>query len=88
MKGTILTFLLFILLTFVLFSCSEKSEDELVISDDYMATLLMERAEKDFNLKNDPHSPFNRDPDAKYDKLKYFDPDTNYIFKSILYSYE
>ncbi|MCJ7554314.1 MAG: DUF1684 domain-containing protein, partial [Ignavibacteriaceae bacterium] len=47
-----------------------------------------ERAEKDFNLKNDPHSPFNRDPNAKYDKLKYFDPDTNYIFKSILYSYE
>ena len=88
MKETFLKLLLFILLTLVLFSCSEKSEDEFVVEDDYTATLLMERAEKDFNLKNDPHSPFNRDPNAKYDKLKYFDPDTNYIFKSKLYRYD
>ena len=73
MKKTILKFLLFILLTFILFSCSEKSEDELVnFENDYSATFIEERAEKDFNLQNDPHSPFNRDPNAKYDNLKIF----------------
>lgn len=88
MKETILTILLLMIVVLGLTACKEKNENELVIEDDYAATLMMERAQKDFNLKNDPHSPFNRDPNAKFENLKYFDPDTNFIFKSKLYRYE
>lgn len=88
MKETILTVLLLTIVVLGLTACKEKNENELVVEDDYAATLMMERAQKDFNLKNDPHSPFNRDPNAEFENLKYYDPDTNFIFKSKLYRYE
>lgn len=87
MKETIIINLLFVFMMISIISCSEKYSES-VTEDEYKVALMTERAEKDFNLKNDPHSPFNRDPEAKYDKLKYFDPDTNFIFKSKLYRFE
>ncbi|MFO7526522.1 MAG: DUF1684 domain-containing protein [Ignavibacteriaceae bacterium] len=69
-------------------SCSDREERGLITDDDYIGSLLMERTEKDFNMNNDPHSPFNRDPDVTFENLKYFDPDTNYIFKSKLFKFE
>ena len=87
MKETIIINLLFVVMMISNISCSEKYSES-VTEDEYKIALMTERAEKDFNLKNDPHSPFNRDPEAKYAKLKYFDPDTNFIFKSKLYRFE
>lgn len=86
-KETIFILFLFVMIVISFIACSEKDEDEMVLAEGYAGALMMERAEKDFNLKNDPHSPFNRDPDAKYDKLKYFDPDTTFIFASKLFRY-
>lgn len=88
MNETILKLSLFLVMIVGVAACSEKEGDQSVTNDDYTGALIMERSEKDFNMKNDSHSPFNRDPDAKYDKLKYFDPDTNYIFKSKLFKFE
>lgn len=88
MKKKIFILFLFILLGMVFTGCNEKEENQMVLNDGYEGALLMERAAKDLNLKNDPHSPFNRDPEAKYAKLKYFDPDTTFIFYSKLYRYE
>lgn len=82
-------FILFLLVSVILVftTCSENGNNEIVV-EGYNGALMIERAEKDFNLKNDPHSPFNRDPAAKYDKLKYFEPDTTFIFASKLYRYD
>jgi uncharacterized protein len=82
MKETIIAILLFSII-----ACENKT-DEFIAEDDYSVNLLRERAEKDINLKNDPHSPFNRDPEAVFSNLKYFNPDTNYIFNSKLYKFE
>jgi uncharacterized protein len=86
-KETIFTLFLLALLVSVFTACSENGKNESVVGG-YNGALMIERAEKDFNLKNDPHSPFNRDPEAKYDKLKYFEPDTTFIFASKLYRYD
>lgn len=86
MKNVILSiFFLIVLIQFV--SCDNKT-NESGYAVDYSSTLLKERESKDYNLKNDSHSPFNRDPDAKFDNLKYFEPDTNYIFRSRLHRFE
>lgn len=86
MKVTILSlFLSGILLIIV--SCSDQS-DEMIYSDNYSSALLKERENKNYNLKNDSHSPFNRDPEAGFENLKYYEPDTNYIFRSKLFKFE
>lgn len=82
------TIILMIILLLGLTSCSDNVDSEFVTDDDYIGSLLRERTEKDFNMNNDPHSPFNRDPDVKFENLKYFDPDTNYIFKSKLFKFD
>lgn len=86
-KETIFILFLLALLVSVFTACSENGKNESVVGG-YNGALMIERAEKDFNLKNDPHSPFNRDPEAEYDKLKYFEPDTTFIFASKLYRYD
>lgn len=86
-KETIFILFLLALLVIVFTTCSENGKNESVVGG-YKGALMIERAEKDFNLKNDPHSPFNRDPEAKYDNLKYYEPDTTFIFASKLYRYD
>lgn len=46
------------------------------------------RQEKNNYMKNDPSSPFNQDSNAVFSELKYFDIDTNFVFKSPLNVYE
>lgn len=86
-KETIFILFLFVSLSIFTTSCKDENKEEIVL-EGYAGVLMMERAQKDFNMKNDPHSPFNRDPNVKYGKLKYFDPDTTFIFASKLYRFE
>ena len=39
-------------------------------------------------MKNDPGSPFNIDPKAHFENLKYYDVNPDYVFKSKLYEYK
>ena len=53
----------------------------------YISTLLSERALKDSDMNYDAHSPFNKDPKAKFLPLKYYEPTSEFIFKSKLFEY-
>jgi hypothetical protein len=55
---------------------------------EYIAALLNERAEKDSSFQFDIHSPFRRDTSVKFSRLKYFEPNVEFIFKSKLFYYE
>jgi len=57
------------------------------LDDNYISTLLSERALKDNALNYDAHSPFNKDPKAKFLPLKYYEPTSEFIFKSKLFEY-
>lgn len=84
MKETIF-YCTLLLLFFLFFTACKKETEEIIIKDEYTVDLLTERAEKDFTLRNEANSPFNRDPEAVFSNLKYFDPDTNFIFRSKLF---
>ena len=57
------------------------------LDDNYISTLLSERALKDSDMNYDAHSPFNKDPKAKFLPLKYYEPTSEFIFKSKLFEY-
>ena len=71
--------------------CEQKSNIDSVnlppLEDNYVEALLLERAHKDSAIQYDPHSPFNRDPKATFSQLKYYDPSSEFIFKSKLYEH-
>jgi len=77
-------YFLFVVLTLLQFSCENREEikplDEL-----YINKLIQERANKDREMKSDSHSPFNIDSIAKFGPLKYYEPSSEFIFKSKLY---
>ncbi|MCZ6703942.1 MAG: DUF1684 domain-containing protein [Ignavibacteria bacterium] len=58
------------------------------LDENYISTILSERALKDSALNYDAHSPFNKDPKAKFSPLKYYEPTSEFIFKSKLFEYE
>jgi uncharacterized protein (DUF1684 family) len=53
----------------------------------YINKIEKQRLEKDMEMKNDPDSPFNQDPNAHYAPLKYFDVNPDFVFKSKLFEY-
>ena len=86
-----LCFFLLIGSLFINIGCDKKTNVDLgnipPLEDDYLKTLLQERALKDSSLQYDPHSPFSRDPKAVFSPLKYYDPTPEFIFNSKLYEY-
>ena len=54
---------------------------------EYINKIEKQRLEKDMEMKNDPDSPFNQDPNAHFAPLKYFDVDPEFVFKSKLFEY-
>ena len=80
-----LKYLLLILSTIIFFSCSRHYTPE---QKKYIAEIEQQRKEKDHYMKNDPDSPFNRDPNAHFQDLKYYDVNPDYVFKSKLYVYK
>ena len=73
------------------YGCQKENTDlknvEL-LDENYISTILSERALKDSALNYDAHSPFNRDPKAKFSALKYYEPTSEFIFKSKLFEYD
>jgi hypothetical protein len=73
------------------FGCQTKNDEETntdPLDENYLTELLNERTLKDSSMRYDPHSPFNRDPKAKYSKLNYYEPGSEFIFTSKLYEYD
>jgi len=75
------------IMVFVHFSCGEKNP-QTKETKEYISALLNERAEKDSSFQFDIHSPFRRDTSVKFSRLKYFEPNVEFIFKSKLFYYE
>jgi len=76
----------FITLVFVLlitYSCAHKNA-----SSEYELKIRQHRdAQNDF-MKNSPDSPFNAKTKVDFHPLKFYDPDTNFIFRSRLFLYD
>jgi len=79
--------LLFLALIILILSCRDH-QSIMPLDEQYLNELKKEREKKDWELKNDPHSPFNMDSTAKWEALKYFEPSSEFIFKSKLYKNE
>lgn len=80
-----LKFLLLILFAFIFFSCAKNYTPE---QKKYIADIERQRKEKDDYMKNDPSSPFNQDPKAHFQDLKYYEVNPDYLFHSKLYEYK
>ncbi|MCF8306892.1 MAG: DUF1684 domain-containing protein [Ignavibacteriales bacterium] len=76
----------FITLVFVFlftYSCAHKNA-----SSEYELKIRQHRdAQNDF-MKNSPDSPFNAKTKVDFHPLKFYDPDTNFIFRSRLFLYD
>jgi uncharacterized protein (DUF1684 family) len=80
-------YLIFLVLVLLVFSC-KKNDDITKLDEQYISHIKKERADKDNEMQNDPNSPFNIDSTAKFEPLKYFEPTSEFIFKSKLYRNE
>lgn len=74
-----------ILMIILLFISCDKEVPQTPEMKEYVEKLLKERAEKDSTFKSEPHSPFNRDTTIEFENLKYYEPNTAFIFKSKLH---
>lgn len=80
-------YLLSITLLLLLISCSDQQKI-VPLDETYIIDLKSERESKDLELANDHNSPFNMDSSANYEPLKYFEPTSEFIFKSKLFKNE
>jgi len=84
-------FILLIVIIMTMIGCNNKNKEESVIKpldESYLAEIKNERILKDSSMRYDTYSPFNRDPKAKYAKLKYYEPTSEFIFQSKLFRYD
>jgi len=82
---TQIIFTIFILIIVIInVSCAEKNPETKEMKE-YISSLLDERAGKDSSFQFDLHSPFILDTSVKFSKLKYFEPNPDFIFKSKLF---
>lgn len=65
-----------------------KQENVTTLDELYVSKLQQERENKDWELTYDPYSPFNVDSNAVQEPLKYFEPTSEFIFKSKLHRNE
>jgi uncharacterized protein len=69
----------------LLLNCGKKYTPE---EREYINNIENQRLKKNTEMKDDPGSPFNQDPNAHYAPLKYFPVDPDFVFKSKLYDYQ
>jgi uncharacterized protein len=74
-----------ILFVFISFFCGRNYTPE---QKKYISEIEQQRKEKDDYMKNDPGSPFNQDPKAHFQNLKYYYVNPDYVFKSKLFEYK
>lgn len=76
-----------LILLFFIFTgsnCSDENKTELTKS--YLTLLEQERADRNWQMQyNSTASPFLMDTSVKYEPLKFYEPNSNFIFKSKLY---
>ena len=77
-------YFLFLALLLLQFSCGNL-ENIKPLDEAYLDQIKMERANKDSVFINDFRSPLNMDSTAKKEPLKYYEPTSEFIFKSKLY---
>lgn len=87
MNATIKVVLLVSLMVFSTLSVTGCKKELTEEEKNYIARIERERDEKNNFMKNDPASPFNREPKTPFEPLKYFDVDPAYVFKSKLIRY-
>jgi len=80
-------YLLYAVLALLQFSCGNH-EDVILLDELYVSKLKQDRENKDSEMKDDSNSPFNIDSTAKLAPLKYYNPSSEFIFKSKLYKNE
>jgi uncharacterized protein (DUF1684 family) len=77
-------YILLLIVGLILFSCG-NNETVMKIDELYVSTLQQERENKDWEMQYDSYSPFKVDSTAKFQPLKYYEPTTEFIFKSKLF---
>lgn len=77
-------FLFLMIVGLMFIGCSNNKAIPL-LDEQYLNTIKQERDSKDQQMQNDNFSPFKVDSLAKFEPLKYYDPTTEFIFKSKLY---
>ncbi len=77
----------FFIITFILLTgsnCNDENKSELTKS--YLTLLEQERADRNWQMQYNPgSSPFLVDTSIRYEPLKFFEPNPEFIFKSRLY---
>ena len=76
---------IFIAAALMFISCGKDYSPE---EEKYIAEIKKLRSEKDEYMKNNSSSPFNFKGKVKFEPLKYFEPDPDFLFKSELYEYQ
>ena len=78
-----------ILLTTLFFieACKESQLDNPEMKD-YFNELVKERKEKNYNMQFNTSSPFSIDTSVTFQPLNYYEPNSDFIFKSKLFTYE
>ena len=74
-------------ITLLFIDCDSK-ETNIKVGDEYINSIMAHRNEKDSLMSVEEHSPFNRDTTVEFSPLKYYEPDSAFLFKSKLYRYD
>lgn len=76
--------ILIIVLVFANYSCDKKNSATKEMNE-YVQSILGERAEKDSSMQFDIYSPFHKDTSISFKPLNYYEPNPDFIFKSKLF---
>jgi uncharacterized protein (DUF1684 family) len=76
--------LLLIVIGLLQFSCGNH-ENVIKLDAQFVSKLQQERENKDWEMQYDQYSPFRVDSTVKFEPLKYYEPTSEFIFKSKLY---
>lgn len=87
-KAVIIFRVLIVIIALALFFLLGKRKDNDSGNAEYTAHIDSMRTAKNLEMKQNPQSPFNMDPKAHFENLKYFDPDPAFVFESKLYEYD
>ena len=75
---------LILIIALIQFSCGNH-ENVIMLDEQYLTKLQQERENKDWEMQYDSYSPFSVDSTVNHEPLKYFEPTSEFIFKSKLY---
>lgn len=76
--------LLLIVIGLLQFSCGNH-ENVVKLDAQFVSKLQQERENKDWEMQYDQYSPFRVDSTVKFEPLKYYEPTSEFIFRSKLY---